>query len=129
MPNELYRKVGRKYVRASDDDSLYNYLEDGFYLIHAYEGGRSIKKVSPDNISVLAAIDVLREAMVIAMQARTMCTKQSRPLTKKEKLGLAAYHKIAGTTSMLSFEGVSLYDVVDEGIKVLKLAGINQPPF
>lgn len=66
----LYRKVGRKYVRANDPYA-YNGLMNGWHLIHVKDGCTSIREtVYPANHELEAAaremedkiVDIIREA-------------------------------------------------------------------
>ena len=129
--NELYRKVGNKYVELSDDDSLIGHLKDGFYLLHAYEYGRSLTRVHPDNMAVKAAIKLVRDAMCDAMleASRPKPGGFSKPLTPKEKRAYAAYEKIMGPKAIASWVTESAQEIVDAGIKVLEEEAKKLLPF
>jgi hypothetical protein len=129
--NELYRKVGRKYVKISADDSLFSYLRDGFYLIHAYEYGRSLTRIEPDNLAVRAAIELVRESMCDAMieASRPKPGGFAKPITPKERRAYAAYEKIMGKNAPASWIGESVHFIVDAGIKVLEGTTKRLPPF
>lgn len=121
MSEALYKKIGGKYVLVSDDDSLYLYLRDGFYLIHAYPYGRSLQRIDPDKAAVKAGIKLSFDAMIEAMrEASTTQPEGKRPLSKKERKAFAAYKKIMGPDSMARFTVESVQGIISAGIDALE---------
>jgi hypothetical protein len=120
MNDKIYRKIGGKYIECSDDDSLYMYLRDGFYLIHAYEGGRSISKVAPAKKELKAAMELAKDAMARSMLEASKLKPYPQTNYRKEKRAYAAYEKIMGPRHPASWIGESIYGIIEAGFKVLE---------
>jgi hypothetical protein len=121
MNESIYRKVGKKYVLVSDDEYI-SYLKNGFYLIHAYECGRSLQKVHPDKAAVKAAFEIAKDAMLDALieASRMRPGDGVTPLSRKEKKAFAAYQKVMGKGSIARFHSESLHGIIEAGIKALE---------
>ena len=123
MNEAIYRKIGNKYVRVSDDGDLWMYLRDGFYLIHAYEGGRSMKRVEPDRIGFKAAMKLASDAMVKAMLSAATpkpYENPGKPLGRKEKRAYAAYEKVMGKNAPAAWISESISGVIEAGLKAVE---------
>jgi len=91
--------------------------EDG-YTLTSYRG-----QIIPAFASVLAAIPFAREAMLSAMNKANRVEKPLlRQLTPKMKRAYAAYQSVMAEDAdiPMSFEGVSMHEVIDAGIKALE---------
>ncbi|MDD5542836.1 MAG: hypothetical protein PHX83_06645 [Acidobacteriia bacterium] len=79
--------------------------------------------IIPAFASVLAAIPFAREAMLSAMVAANRIERpMHRQMTAKQKRAWAAYQAVMAEDAdvPMCFEGVSMHDVVDAGIKALE---------
>ena len=79
--------------------------------------------IIPAFVSVLAAIPFARAAMLHAMTERNKVERPvNRPMTAKQKRAWAAYQAVMAEDKdvPMAFEGVSMHDVVDAGIKALE---------
>jgi hypothetical protein len=79
--------------------------------------------IIPAFASVLAAVPFAREAMLSAMNAANRVDRPARrPMSAKQKRAWAAYQVVMAEDKdvPLCFEGVSMHDVVDAGIKALE---------
>ena len=115
----LYEKVGRRYKRVNDPWA-YTGLREGHWHVWVKPNSVSVRGfVLPAKREVSAAIEEAREAMVKAMQEANKAKPSKTPLTRKEKKAIKAYYDVMGEDSLLTFVGLSIYDIVDAGIKVL----------
>jgi len=120
MKEELYRKVGRRYVRANDPWA-YDGLQEGHWHVWVRSGLVTIREfVLPHRREVSATIEEVREGMIAAMNKVNKSRPTSRSLTGKEAKAIAAYRKVMGEEVDLAFDGISMGDLVDAGIKVLQ---------
>jgi hypothetical protein len=124
----LFEKRGRLYypvrdTMACDGLGLGSHVvtvmksEDGCTLT-SYRG-----PIIPAFASVLAAIPFAREAMLHAMTERNKVERPvNRPMTAKQKRAWAAYQAVMAEDKdvPMAFEGMSMHDVVDAGIKALE---------
>ena len=118
MKEELYKKVGRRY-KPVNDPWAYDGLREGHWHVWVRPGSVTIREfVFPNKYEVLAAIEEVKEAMIEAMLKHN--TVKLQAITKKEKKAAAAYRAIMGPDAPLVFEGASMLDVVEAGIKVLR---------
>ena len=118
MEEELYRKVGRRYVRVNDPWA-YTGLMEGHHHVWVRPNSVTIREfVLPNNHSVSAAIEEVRDAMVKALQEANKF-RPKIPLSKKEAEAIKAYQKVMGEDATIIFDGISMQDLVDAGIKVL----------
>jgi len=79
--------------------------------------------IIPAFASVLAAVPFAREAMMSAMNAANRVERPARrPMTAKQRRAWKAYQAVMAEDKdvPLIFEGVSMHDVVDAGIKALE---------
>lgn len=133
MGDKLYKKLGNKYVRVPDDEYV-SHLKNGFYLIHAYDYGRSTERIEPDLAAVKAAMILSKEAMILAMQMASYPKPGNglKPFSQKEKKAFDAYKKIMGEDSMCIFTKPALQDIVQAGLNALEhfvKPSNEQPPF
>lgn len=126
MPETIYRKKGRRYIPVGVHDDAHYYYPIGASLVWArpdHGGTLTRYGIEPADAALLAAADRMRDAMVAAMREANRVKPASyqgrRPLTAKQKKAWAAFEAIAGKTEGFVLEGVSLFDVVDAGIKAL----------
>jgi len=124
----LFEKRGNRYhpvrdTAACDGLGLGSHVvtvmktEDGCTLT-SYRG-----PIIPAFASVLAAIPFAREAMLSAMVAANRIERPTnRTMTAKQKRAWAAYKVVMAEDAEvpMCFEGVSMHDVVDAGIKALE---------
>jgi len=119
MKEELYKKVGRRYVGVNDPWA-YDGLREGHHHVWVRPGSVTVREfVLPSKRDVSAAIEEAREAMVEAMQEANKFRPRSRSLSPRETKAIKAYREIMGKDVEMSFEGISMQDLVDAGIKVL----------
>lgn len=120
-----YAKRGRRYIPVAEHQT-YDTLTEGTYLVVVKPGSRSMTRlVQPASGEVEAAIRIAEQAMVEAMRAMNespgepvgLSTEAEKALAKK---AYAAYTAVVGKDRMLHFRGVSMYDVVQAGIKALR---------
>lgn len=117
----IYKKVGRRYVEIGQCDNEAFYYPHGSHLVVARKGSTLTRyNIDPDHAAIEAALQHVREAMMEAMAEATKFKLEKRAYTKKELSGIAAFHAIVGDMVPLQFEGVSMSDVVEAGIKILK---------
>ncbi len=122
-----YEKRGRRYVPVSESE-IYRGLTEGYYLVQVRPGSTStIRTTEPDYASVEHAMKYAAEAMVDAMfvacEIRGPKTKHLTPEQKaKYARGWEAWVREVGEDVPMYFEGVSMRDVVEAGIKALRIA-------
>lgn len=120
MKEELYKKVGRKYVRVNDPWG-YDGLREGHHHVWVRPGSVTIREfIYPARRDVSAAIEEVREAMVDAMHEANKFRPKRRPLSERETRAIMAYREIMGEDATLILDGISMWDLVEAGIKVLK---------
>ena len=119
MKEELYEKVGRKYVRVNDPWACEG-LRDGHWHVWVRPHNVTVRKfILPANKEVSAAIEEVREAMIEAMLKANKSETITRPLSPKELKAVKAYRDIMGEDMPIVFDGISMWDLVDVGIKAL----------
>lgn len=119
MKEELYKKVGRRYVQVNDPWA-YDGLQEGHHHVWVRPGSVTIREfILPDKQGVTAAIEEVREGMVAAMQEANKSTPRNRSLSVKETRAIRAYREVMGEDAEMIFEGISMWDLVEAGIKVL----------
>ena len=119
MKEELYRKVGRRYVRENDPWG-YDGLREGQHHVWVRPNSVTIREfVVPSNHSVSAAIEEVREAMMDAVQEANKSRPRNRSLSAKETRAIKAYREVMGKDAEMIFDGISMWDLVDAGIRVL----------
>jgi len=102
MQETFYRKVGRRYQPVSYYDSdLLDSMPPGVHLICVLPGEKSFtRSINPDHAAVLGALRLHRNAILDVLREKCGATS-TRPLTKKELAGLAAYTKVTGNDSLM----------------------------
>ena len=97
----IYEKRGRRYhAIAYYDPKWYESLPLGHHLISVLPGEQSThRNVEPDYAPILAAVREHRDAIILVLQKEGAATSQ-RPLSNKEREGLAAYTKITGNEAL-----------------------------
>jgi len=116
-----YEKRGRRYLPVLESD-VYAAFPEGHYLVSIQPGLKSITRaVEPDHAAVEHAMRHAATAMTEAMRKACECLPPTRrPLTPKQKRGWEAWKREVGDDAMFYFDGVSMQDVVDAGIKALR---------
>lgn len=117
----IYKKVGRRYVAIGSCDPEQTYYPHGSHLVVCKKGSTLTKfDIAPDFAAVEAALVLLKDAMSDAMRKATEMKLEKRPYTKKELAGIAAYQAIAGSPISLRYEGVSMNDVIQAGVSLVR---------
>jgi hypothetical protein len=117
----IYKKVGRRYKEIGVYENEQYHYQHGSHLVVSREGSVITRfNIDPANAQVEAALEYVRDAMVEAMRKACELTPDKRMNTPKEMKAIKAFYSIAGPQSLLKFEGVSMNDIVDAGIKILK---------
>ncbi len=120
MKEELYEKVGRRYVRVNDPWA-YEGLREGHHHVWVRPRSVTIREfVLPDEHGVSAAIEEVRGAMIDAMQLANKSAPRNRSLSRKETEAIKAYQEVMGKDAEMIFDGISMCDLVEAGIKVVK---------
>jgi hypothetical protein len=118
---EIYKKVNRKYIPIGLYDQEQQYLPIGNHLVVVSPGCTSTRyNIQVDEAVVLAAVQNVRKALVDTLVAATELQPDRRRLTSLEEQAWDAYVGIAGTPKGLQFEGLSMSDIVDKALEVLK---------
>lgn len=122
---KIFKKIGRRYVEVGAYDNEAIYYPHGSHLVISKPGSTLTRyNVDPAHAAVESALQRVRDAMTKAMTKATELTPAKRPYSKKELDGIAAYTAIAGNPIGMRFEGASMSDVIDAGIKVLALEAL-----
>lgn len=117
----IYKKVNRRYIPIGLYDNEQQYKPIGAHLVIVSPNCTSTRyNISLDEAVVLAAVQNVRKALVDALVSATVMQPKEREYTDLEKQGLAAYVAIAGLPRGLAFEGLSMSEVVDKALEVLK---------
>lgn len=120
-----YEKRGRRYVPVAEHEMRgWDVWTEGTYLVSVKPGVRStMRLVSPASGEVEAAIKIVKDGMLSAMLQ--MNQSAGEPMAKTEedreraKKAHAAYMEIMGDRGAW-FKGVSMHDVIDAGLSVLR---------
>ncbi len=123
MSRTLYEKRGRRYVPVAEMDA-FGGMTEGTYLVVVRPGSglSALRVVEPASAEVEAALHTARGAMVEAMRAQCTAGRDEvradvdAPTLRR---AWAAWRAIAGDVTM-HFRGVSMVDVVDAGIAVIR---------
>lgn len=118
----IYKKRGRQYVEIGrHDPEATDYLPGGSHLVIVGYGTKTtVYNVPPDDAAIEAALHRVRIAMTEAMHEATKLKPEKRRYTETEIRAIEAYRAIAGDPIALRYEGVSMADVIDSAIKVLR---------
>ena len=117
----LYEKRGRRYVPVRET-VRYDSFPMGSYLLRVSAGSTQITPIDlePDRPQFAALADEMRDAMAEAMsEANRTELAVPEPLTPEQQNAAAKFRAAMGG-GMIVFRGVSMRDVVDAGIAVLK---------
>lgn len=120
---KIYKKVGRRYkeIGACENESIY--YPHGSHLVICRPGSTLTNyNVAPEYAAVEAALERVRDAMTDAMHKATEMAPEKRRYTQRELKGIAALNEIAGPMHCIRFEGTSMRDVIEAGIKILREA-------
>ena len=118
---EIYKKVNRRYIPIGMYEPEQQYKPIGAHLVIVSPGCTSTRyNIQVDEAVVLAAVQNVRKALVDALDKATELQPDRRRLTPLEEQAWAEYVKIAGTPKGLRFEGLSMSDIVDKALEVLK---------
>jgi hypothetical protein len=121
MTETIYRKVNRRYIPIGLYDSEQQYLPNGAHLVIVKDGCTSTRyNINVSEAVVLAAVQNVRTALVDALAKAVVMQPSKRELNALEQKGRDAYIDIAGLPVMLAFEGLSMSDLVDKALEVLK---------
>ena len=130
MTEALYRRVvspsGRvRYVETGVSDA--DVYPIGAHLVVVEPGLRTTRyRIDPATAPLLAAAEVAREPMLVAMRER-ISRVEVQPDTEAHRRGWAAYLAAGGPPSGLSLRGASMAEVVDAGIDALIRAALEVP--
>lgn len=80
---------------------------------------REIERLKARAVVLESEVERVRDAMAKAMAKATELTPEKRAYSKKELSAIAAYTAIAGNPIGLRFEGVSMHDVIEAGVRIL----------
>jgi len=117
----IYKKINRRYVPIGLYDQEQHYLPNGAHLVIVSDGYTSTRyNISVDDAVVLAAVENLRKAIVEVLYEATELQPKKRAYTQKELQGIAAYTKVAGSPVGLQFEGLSMSEIVQKAMDVLR---------
>jgi hypothetical protein len=122
-----YEKRGRRYIPVAETE-IYAGFPKGYYLVSIEPGLTSVTRtVEPDYAAVEHAMRHAMTEMVAAMHKACECRgpqmKYLSPEQKQKYLrGWEAWVREVGEDVPMYFEGVSMHDVVDAGIKALRSA-------
>jgi len=117
----IYKKVNRRYIPIGLYDQEQQYLPMGNHLVIVSPGCTSTRyNIQVDEAVVLAAVQNVRKALVDTLYNAVVMQPSKRELNVLEQRGRDAYIDIAGLPVMLAFDGVSMSDVVDKVLEVLK---------
>lgn len=121
LDQQLYKKVGKKYVSVSDPYAL-DGLREGTYLVEVRRGSTSIRQhIWPANAEVEAALLKVENAMCHAICEASKC-KPSKDIKYSKKF-LAAYKKFAEEVKdepCTTLWGASIADAVQAGLAVVR---------
>ena len=126
MTTPIFKKVGRRYVEIGVYDNEAMYYPHGTHIVISGSGSTLTKySIEPAHAAVESALQRVRDVMAKAMHKATEMTPTKRPYSKKEMAGIKAYTEIAGNPIALRFEGASMSDVIEAGIKLLKAEALK----
>ena len=115
---KIYKKVGRRYVEIGESDRDGSYYPHGAHLVVAQLRSKLIKyDVKPEYAAVEAALQVARDGMFNAIVEATKMRPATRLYSQKELAGIAAMRAIVGDMPCIVYESLSIYDVIEAGIK------------
>ena len=118
---QIYKKVNRRYIPVGLYEPEQQYLPIGNHLVIVSPGCTSTRyNINVSDAVVLAAVQNVRKALVDALVKATELQPVDREMTSLEKQAWTEYVRIAGTPNGLMFEGLSMSDVVDKTLEVLK---------
>lgn len=117
----IYKKVNRRYIPIGLYEQEQQYLPIGAHLVIVSPGCTSTRyNIQVDEAVVLAAVQNVRKTLVDALDKATELQPVDREMTPLEKQAWAEYVRMAGIPRGLQFEGVSMSDIVDKALEVLK---------
>jgi len=125
----LFEKKGRRYYPVRDT-AAYDGCGLGSWVVTVQKSDgctlTSMQRlVKPAHAEVLAAIAHVREAMLSAMTTANHIERPvNRPMSAKQKRAWAAYQAVMAEDKdvPMAFEGVSMHDIVDAGVRALEQA-------
>jgi hypothetical protein len=121
MTETIYRKVNHRYIPIGVYEPEQQYKPIGAHLVIVSPGCTSTRyNISLDEAVVLAAVQNVRKALVDALTKAVVMQPSKRELNALEYRGQEAYIAVAGLPVMLAFEGLSMSDLVDKALEVLK---------
>ena len=121
-----YKKEGGKYIPVMESEIWQNDARPfGFHMVHVQEGCTSWKYfVEPSIIEVVCATKIMKEAMIKEMIAKNTLhiNEKQYPEHLKPKIQKAwtEWSKVMGENIPLRFEGISMSELVDVGLKELE---------
>ena len=121
MSESIYKKVGRRYVEIGVHEHVPFYYPIGSHMVVAREGGVLTRyNITPENSAVEAALERVSDAMAKAMTEATHLKPTKMEWTEKERAAIIDFEKATGGLRALQFEGVSMRDVINAGIDILR---------
>jgi hypothetical protein len=121
-----YKKQGRKYVPVMESEMWSGDAKPlGFHLVHVKPGSTSWNfRINPDLVEVIAATKIIKDAMIDKMfevnKGKLNENRYPEHVREKAKKAWKAWLEIMGEDVPMSFEGVSMHDLVEAGIKELE---------
>jgi hypothetical protein len=95
--NQLYKKVGRKYIPASDSWA-YDGLREGWWLVKVAPGSTSIRQqVYPSRAEITAAAREKEEQLIGIIREASEARPSKRPLTPEALADWQAFIAKHGT--------------------------------
>lgn len=125
MTTFYIRKDG-KYKAVSESEY---WSEDtiplGFHLVEVKPGSTSWKfRINPDLVEFTAAMSIARDAMLSKMNEvnQLKVAEKTYPLHLRQKATKAwnAWKEIMGEDIPIQFEGVSMSDIIEAGLKAIQ---------
>lgn len=116
----FYRKVGRRYVPASEYDlELMDSVPKGNHVIMCYPGGQSMRyNIDPALAPMIAAGRYAEQAMLDAMHRIGEARPKRQVLTQDQRRAWQTMKKAFGD-DMFSYSYASNRDIAEAGIKAM----------
>lgn len=119
-----YIKKGRKYVPIAEDRT-WDTIPLGHHVVSVRPGLTSWKfRISPELAGVESAFKIAKEAMLERMskvnEMKISPKHYPEYLRPKVEKAFQAWKQIMGVDIPLSFEGISMNDIIEAGIEALK---------
>lgn len=119
-----YIKKGRKYVPIAEDRT-WDTIPLGYHVVSVKPGSTYWKyRISPDLATFEAASQIAKEAMIERMmkvnEMKISPKHYPEYMRPKVEKAFQAWKKIIGVDLPLTFEGVSMSDIIEAGISAVR---------